>query len=356
MKKIKRILIRIANLLVTDKTKILFWKTCVRWPFLADCYYTLTGGFRREHRAVLLGKLKHLEKMWVTQEGGNNYTLSRNTHRLEKGLIMRPRRDVFGRNYIEETVDVFISEKKTCQANCPPLLKWSEDVLTEYFSVTGDDPVLNRSRDKFEAFVANAKKEIQAEQFIPYQRDTSPLQVTIEGMEEIAWRRRSVRWYQDKKVPRELIDRAINVAKLSPSACNRQPFEFRVFDDKELINSLSTTPMGTTGFADNFPCFVVIVGDLKAYFNERDRHAIYVDGGLAAMTLQFALEAQGIGSCCINWPDVEHLEKRMDKILGLDPTLRPVMCMSLGYPDETGMVPYSMKKDLDVIRSYNRTC
>lgn len=323
---------------------------------LCDIYYTLTGAFRREHRGVLLGKIKHVEKMWGVHEGGNNYLLSRNTHRIEKGLIMKPRRDVFGRDYIESTVDAFISEMKACNSNCTPLLKWSRDVLTKYFSVTGDDPVLNRSREKFRKFIASQQVLEEQETFIPYQRDTTPLQVSIEGMEELAWRRRSVRWYKDEKVPRELIDRAIKVAKLSPSACNRQPFEFRVYDDKELIQQLATTPMGTTGFAQNFPCFIVIVGDLKAYFNERDRHAIYVDGGLAAMALQFALEAQGIGSCCINWPDVEDLEQRMDKLIGLDPTLRPIMCMSLGYPDDSGMVPYSMKKDLEVIRSYNRTC
>ena len=39
---------------------------------------------------------------------------------------------------------------------------------------------------------------------------------------------------QDLKVPREGIDQAMRAAAQSPSACNRQPFEFRVFDDPVL--------------------------------------------------------------------------------------------------------------------------
>ncbi len=100
----------------------------------------------------------------------------------------------------------------------------------------------------------------------------------------------------------------------------------------------------------------MIVGDLRAYFSERDRHVIYIDGGLAAMALQFALEVQGVSSCCINWPDVEFQERNMDQALGLAPNQRPIMCMSIGFADPTGSVPYSQKKSLDEIRSYNKIC
>ena len=83
---------------------------------------------------------------------------------------------------------------------------------------------------------------------------------------------------------------------------------------------------------------------------------IYVDGGLAAMALQFALEVQGISSCCINWPDINQTEDHMADLIGLAPNERPIMCLSLGYADPTGQVPYSQKKSLDEIRSYNKTC
>src|SRR5690606_20955791 len=185
-------------------------------------------------------------------------------------------------------------------------------------------------------------------------RDFSILNVTYDDFYNLAKLRRSVRWYEDKPVPRELIDKAISAAVLSPSACNRQPFEFRIFDDKELIQKVANISWGTLGFSHNFPVILVVIGKLEAYFDERDRHVIYIDGALASMSLMYALETLGLSSCPINWPDVEQFEKQMEKLLGLEKNERPIMLMSLGYPDKEGLVPFSEKKDLFEIRSYNK--
>ncbi len=347
---------RLRQLLLPKDFRERIWRWCVRYPRLADIYYCFSGEFRREHRAVLLGKLRHLEDMRDRSEEGARYTLRRNVHRLEKGLIMRPRRDVFARDYLDETLNVYVG---LCQSgkidDIQPLMQWANDVLTEYFGVVGSDPVIDRCRESFQS-VRPPEPANRDTQLTPYQRDTTPLRVDIEAMEELAWRRRSVRWFRNEPVCRDAIDRAVGIAKLSPSACNRQPFEFRIFDDCELAKKIGAIPMGTRGFSDNFPCVIVIVGDLSAYFSERDRHIIYVDGGLAAMALQFALESQGISSCCINWPDIESREAMMDEALGLSPHQRPIMCMAVGYADSTGSVPYSQKKQLDEIRSYNKPC
>ncbi len=73
------------------------------------------------------------------------------------------------------------------------------------------------------------------------------------------------------------------------------------------------------------------------------------DASLAAMQFMLALETLGLASCPINWPDIEPLERRMDRELGLPPHLRPVMLIALGYPDPKGGVPYSAKKGADLL-------
>ena len=134
---------------------------------------------------------------------------------------------------------------------------------------------------------------------VPHERGPAePPPVKYEELLELARRRRSVRWFLPKPVPREMIDRAIAVAALSPSACNLQPFEFRVFDDAELTQKVASIPMGTVGFRHNFPAIVVLIGKLYAWFSEPDRHLIYIDASLAAAAFLFGLEAQGLGS----WP------------------------------------------------------
>ena len=338
-----------------DRVLPVVWRIAVRRPVLADIYYVFSGAFRREHRAVLHGKLKHLSDVQASGDRGAEYTLRRNIHRLEKGIISRPRRDVFARDYIGDTVEVYVALNKSADARIAPLLKWAHDVLEEYFDIVASDPAVDPHREQFVGQPLSASCSEVGENWVPYQRDQAPLGITIDQLAELAWRRRSVRWYLDKPVPRDVIDRAVEVAKLSPSACNRQPFEFRIMDDPELAKEVGAIPLGTAGFSHNFPCLIVVVGDLRAYFSDRDRHVIYVDAGLASMALQYALEVQGVSSCCINFPDIEGRERRMAEALGLDWNQRPIMCMSLGYPDPTGSVPYSQKKSLDEIRSYNRT-
>ncbi|MBW4480951.1 MAG: nitroreductase family protein [Tildeniella torsiva UHER 1998/13D] len=322
--------------------------------FLTSIYYLLLSkSFKREQYACLIGRMRYYDSLHSKES--NSYLLRRNTHRLEKGLLMRPRRDIFAAGYIAETVDCFFeSVNQNNSSQNLEELKWANDVLSEYFDVVGSQPGIDKARAKFKSALGASIDVNESLKFIPYKRDSSvPLSVSYESFLSLSQRRRSVRWYLSKPVPRDLIDKAVKVASLSPSACNRQPFEFRIFDDPDLVQKISVLPMGTKGFSHNFPVVVVVVGKLSAYFSERDRHIIYIDGSLAAMSFMYGLETLGLSSCPINWPDVEPLERKMDKLLKLEPDERPVMLISVGYPDPEGMVAFSQKKSLEKVRRYN---
>lgn len=112
-------------------------------------------------------------------------------------------------------------------------------------------------------------------------------------------------------------------------------------------------PGGIKGYVEDIKTFIVVVGNLDAYFDERDRHVIYIDASLANMALMFAFETLGWSSCPINWPDIENLERRMEIELKLEKWQRPLMCLAVGYPDPDGLVAFSEKRSLDVIRNYN---
>src|SRR5690606_20427066 len=68
----------------------------------SDLYYLFTSGFSYEHQAVLKGRIAYYQSL--KNIGESCVLLRRNTHRLEKGLIMRPRRAVFAESFILETV------------------------------------------------------------------------------------------------------------------------------------------------------------------------------------------------------------------------------------------------------------
>ncbi|WGF87263.1 nitroreductase family protein [Marinivivus vitaminiproducens] len=334
---------------VLQRAQLMIWS---RSPLLSSAYYgLLSRTFAREHFAVMQGRLSHRQNQ-ITP-GGSSLQLRRNVHRLEKGLIMRPRRPVFAADYIVPTVAAYarLVEGLPRNPEALPEVEWARDVLQTYFDAVGPHADIDRARARF----GSIEVPVEAGQRTPYRRDLErPTPVAYDAMLELAQRRRSVRWYLQQPVPRDLIDQAVAVAAQAPSACNRQPFTFRVYDDPALVRQVAEVPMGTRGFAQNFPAIVVIVGQLRAYFNERDRHVIYVDASLAAMSFMFALETLGLSSCSINWPDQEPQESRMRELLNLEADERVVMLVSLGYPDPTGEVPYSGKKSIDLLRSYNR--
>ena len=127
-----------------------------------------------------------------------------------------------------------------------------------------------------------------------------------------------------------------------------------MYDDPQAVQVVAALPMGTQGFAHNFPAVAVLIGKLEAYPHERDRHLIYIDTSLAAMSFMLALETVGLSSCPINWPDIPDREEAVASLLRLNASERPVMFIAIGYPDPEGLIPYSAKLSLDELRSYNQ--
>jgi nitroreductase len=162
-----------------------------------------------------------------------------------------------------------------------------------------------------------------------------------------------VRWFLPQPVDRAIIDQAIEIGALAPSACNRQPFQFRILDDPELVRQIIKIPFGLAGYGHNVPVVVAVIGQQRHYFDERDRHLIYIDASLAVMGFLFALEAQGIGTCCVNCPDIAKKEAQMAELMNLSLDERPVMLIALGHPDPEGLVARSTKKSISQLRRYN---
>jgi len=329
-----------------------------KYAKLADLYYFLfSSDFSREHQKVLEGKFMHLNAF--QQDQPNAFHLRRQIHRLEKGLAMQNRRKVFALDYIMNAVKNYkiLSEKKDTTGDVDQgVLRWSANVLQEYFNVTdAENPVIKEACKVFTSVNHQVALEAHPQSYIPFKRSASVQSgIDYDQFLKLTQQRRSVRSYLNKKVPRELIEKACIAAAYSPSACNRQPFEFRIFDDEALKNKVGALPQGIKANYKNFPMLAVVVVRLSAYMSERDRHVVYIDGGLASMSFMFALETLGLSSVPINWPDIEYYEKQMEMLLQLGPDERPMMLIGIGYSDPDGGIPYSQKKSPQQLIKYNK--
>ena len=149
---------------------------------------------------------------------------------------------------------------------------------------------------------------------------------------EIARLRQSCRSYDSNRaVENEKIEAILASTRLSPSACNGQPYRLTVCcgeSAKEVAKA--TTGMGMNKFALDAPVLIVLSEEpyvksaaLGAKVKGNDYRSI--DIGIAAAYLTAEATAQGLGSCILGWFD----DDKIRKICHLEHPVRLVI--TLGY-------------------------
>ncbi|MHA1539446.1 MAG: polysaccharide pyruvyl transferase family protein [Alphaproteobacteria bacterium] len=308
-------------------------------------------GFLEEVFAVNKGR--HAFYSLADESFGTASTLTRCIHRLEKGLSFPERESIFAEDYILLTLTAF--ENEINNQTDPEILKWAHDVLQKYFNVVDIEKSneILKSYQLFQNIHYQPSKKEKASLPFPY-RERSPSLLSYEAFYQLASQRKSVRWFQDKKVPRELLEKSIQAGLYAPSACNRQPFKLHIIDCPEELGKITHIPMGTKGYASQIPCFIAIIGDLSAFFHIRDRHLIYIDASLFAMNFILSLETLGLASCVINWPDIPEKDNALKALLDMQDYERGVMFIAVGYPDPDQKVLFSQRRSVkNMIRGHN---
>ena len=154
---------------------------------------------------------------------------------------------------------------------------------------------------------------------------------------ELIKTRQSDRSYSNKPVEKEKIGRIAEAARLSPSACNSQPWKFIIVDDPVLLEKLaeaaSAKVLGMNSFVRQAPVQFVVVREkanmssrLGATIKKRDYSLI--DIGIASENICLQAAAEGLGSCMIGWFD----EKMVKKILKIPAAKRVELLITIGYP------------------------
>lgn len=174
---------------------------------------------------------------------------------------------------------------------------------------------------------------------------------------ELAKRRQSTRAYDTTRtVEREKIERILESARLSPSACNAQPWHFIVVDEPELKNKVadaaSARLLGMNHFTKQAPVHILIVEErpnLSSSFGGfvKNKHFAHVDIGIAAAHICLATEAEELGSCILGWFD----ESKISKLLNIPKSKRVLLDIVIGYPAQE--VREKKRKPIDEIVSYN---
>lgn len=147
---------------------------------------------------------------------------------------------------------------------------------------------------------------------------------------EVIKKRRSIRKYQEKDVPDELIDMILETAFYSPSSRNSRPWHFIVVKDRGLIKALANTRRATR-FLETAPLAIVVCAEETSAWIE--------DASIAAEHIQLAATALGLGACWGHVKDRKHDESEgaedyVRRILNIPEGIRVLCIIGVGYPAE----------------------
>ena len=143
--------------------------------------------------------------------------------------------------------------------------------------------------------------------------------------------RHSIRHFDSESVPGESIERAIALARHTPSACNRQGWKARWIEDKNQITELLKWQNGNRGFGEEIDKLIIITGDLRYFSKSRELYQVFIDGGMYAMRVLDALHYEGIGTIPMSAALTAEQEKSVRKILGVDDAEVFILFIGVGY-------------------------
>ena len=165
---------------------------------------------------------------------------------------------------------------------------------------------------------------------------------------EIACARQSCRSYDENRaVEREKIEAMLESARLSPSACNGQPYHFTVCTG-ELAKQVAAATRGPAlnKFAAQAPVMIVIsekpytsAAGAGAKLKNNDYRSI--DIGIACAYLTAEAEVQGLSTCILGWFD----DARIRELCGLEHPARLVI--TVGYAKESDALRTKKRKSMD---------
>ncbi|MDD2679638.1 MAG: nitroreductase family protein [Candidatus Omnitrophica bacterium] len=149
-------------------------------------------------------------------------------------------------------------------------------------------------------------------------------------------KRRSIRTYQDREIPKDALKQIIDVARFSPTARNEQPWEFIVITDSRIFSKIAKLGDNARFVAYAKACIVVFCADTKYYLE---------DGCAATTNILNAAAALGIGSCWVAGDKKPYCEE-VAALLGVPPELKLVSMVALGYPADPSDFKLGFKKSL----------
>ena len=162
--------------------------------------------------------------------------------------------------------------------------------------------------------------------------------------------RHSIRSFENTPLSYSDIRKAVEIANLAPSACNRQPSYVYFCNKIDKVRKIDEMITGNSGFKGEVPNYIAVTTD-RAFFSYVEQYQWYINGGLYLAYLSCALHSLGIGHCIMQWKAFNETEKALKKLLGISDTEAVIAIVGCGYyRDETPCLMAQRKEIEDTLK------
>ena len=156
-------------------------------------------------------------------------------------------------------------------------------------------------------------------------------------------KRRSIRHFQSKSIPRDFEEKLIEALIWAPSAGNLQSRKFYLVKDKTVKEKLVNLALYQS-FVLEAPLVIVACADsrVKQRYSQRGRNLYSIcDTAVSIENLMLQTTELGLGSCWVGSFD----EDKIKEILTIPDYLKPIAVIPIGFPAEKPEAPPRAKKE-----------
>lgn len=270
-------------------------------------------------------------------------------HGIEKGLALPNPRAGFGESkilIIFKEIEIFKSKFDDHQ-----FLAEAKSIFVKYFSLNEKLGHINRDiLTKFEKLFYNVENVGDGGIIELNKKDIE--NATNFDYDKFVKTRFSIRDFSETPVSKDIILKALEIARKTPSGCNKQGWRIYVYRDKKKVGSILKWQGGNNGFTQCIDTAILVTCSLKSYFYHERMSSLYVDGGLYAMNLIFAFHSLGIGTIPLMTAKTAFTRRKSSqnktlyKEFGVRNCDVPIVIIGIGHLKETFNVAISTRKPI----------
>ncbi|HRB28796.1 MAG TPA: nitroreductase family protein [Nitrosomonas sp.] len=263
-------------------------------------------------------------------------------HVIEKGLTMPETRLGFGKQRIIRLCDLCLKYRDKYGLDDDQVTHAIQVILEYNDFHKRNNFKLDKSVIECIDHILDFANQIEPSQQIEVTREDY-FKHTFDSFQLFSNSRSSIRNFTQQNIPIEELEQGLELARNTPSACNRQSWRTYIFSDHERIKRILDAQGGNNGFGHLTNKLIVITGEMGLFGGIAERYQVYIDGGMYAMNLLYALHYNQIAACILNCSHTPEKDELLRNICGIKDSENFIAMIACGIPPERFKIAISRR-------------